>query len=61
MEKKQNASLQYKKEWKIRLGVEVIIASHLQFFVSALIIHSHKWGETSSTTSLLLVEASGYY
>ena len=32
----------------------------LPSFISASVIHSHEWGETSGTTSLLLIQAIGY-
>ena len=36
------------------------MASDLLYFISASVIDCHKKGETSSNTSLLLVQASDY-
>ena len=42
------------------LGRSKIMASHLQCFNRAAVINWQKWGEISSTTSLIIVQTSGY-
>ena len=50
-----------KKRWVLVLKkVKKFMAYHLQYFICASVMHCQKLGETSNTTSLFLIQASGY-